>query len=127
MWPLASKGHPVKGLTVYQLFTLGLVLRGFQGALEDGTPFGPSTSIFKILPKTSIVATGENITLIPYGGTAPISWTSADTTIGTIVVNTGVFTAGANQGTTTVNALDAVGNLVFGGSLNSVLQMRVEN
>ena len=82
-----------------------------QGALEDGTPFGPSTSIFKILPTTSIVSTGEVLTLTPFGGTPPISWTSADTTIGTIVVNTGVFTAGTTQGTTTVNALDAVGNL----------------
>jgi hypothetical protein len=104
-----SKNRNKERILFILLFIGGFV--ACQGALEDGTPFGPSTSIFKVLPKTSIVATGENITLIPYGGTAPISWTSADTTIGTIVVNTGVFTAGTTQGTTTVNALDAVGNL----------------
>jgi hypothetical protein len=92
------------------LLSIGLFV-ACQGALEDGTPFGPSTSIFKILPTTSIVSTGEVLTLTPFGGTPPISWTSANTTIGTIVVNTGVFTAGTTQGTTTVNALDAVGNL----------------
>ena len=103
-----------KNINKERILYILLSIVGFvacQGALEDGTPFGPSTSIFKILPKTSIVTTGEVLTLIPFGGTAPISWTSADTTIGTIVVNTGVFTAGTTQGTTTVNALDAVGNL----------------
>ena len=95
---------------LFLLLSIGFFV-ACQGALEDGTPFGPSTSIFKILPTTSIVSTGEVLTLTPFGGTPPISWTSADTTIGTIVVNTGVFTAGTTQGTTTVNALDAVGNL----------------
>lgn len=82
-----------------------------QGALEDGTPFGPTTSVFKILPTTSVVTTGATLTFTPFGGTAPFSWTSTNTTIGTIVVNTGVFTAGTTQGTTTVTALDAVGNV----------------
>lgn len=82
-----------------------------QGALEDGTPFGPSTSVFKILPTTSIVTSGDALTFSPFGGTAPISWTSSNTAIGTIIVNTGVFTAGTTQGTTTVTAVDAVGNV----------------
>ena len=81
-----------------------------QGALEDGTPFGPSTSTLKILPSTSLVTTGTDLTFTPYGGTAPYSWTSSNTAIGTIVVNTGVFTAGTTQGTTTITSVDAVGN-----------------
>ena len=81
-----------------------------QGALEDGTPFGPSTSIFRILPSTSIVTTGTNLTYTPFGGTAPYSWTSSNTSIGTIIVNTGVFTAGTTQGTATITGIDAVGN-----------------
>jgi hypothetical protein len=81
-----------------------------QGALEDGTPFGPSTSIFKILPSTANVTTGADLTYTPLGGTTPYSWTSSDTAIGTIIVNTGVFTAGTKQGTATITAVDAVGN-----------------
>ena len=81
-----------------------------QGALEDGTPFGPSTSIFKILPSTANVTTGADLTYTPFGGTTPYSWTSSNTAIGTIIVNTGVFTAGTKQGTATITAVDAVGN-----------------
>ena len=81
-----------------------------QGALEDGTPFGPSTSIFKILPSTANVTTGADLTYTPVGGTTPYSWTSSNTAIGTIVVNTGVFTAGTTQGTATITSVDAVGN-----------------
>jgi hypothetical protein len=81
-----------------------------QGALEDGTPFGPSTSIFKILPSTANVTTGAELTYTPFGGTTPYSWTSSNTAIGNIIVNTGVFTAGTTQGTATITAVDAVGN-----------------
>jgi hypothetical protein len=81
-----------------------------QGALEDGTPFGPSTSIFKILPSTANVTTGADLTYTPFGGTTPYSWTSSNTAIGNIIVNTGVFTAGTTQGTATITAVDAVGN-----------------
>jgi len=94
---------------LFLLLSVGVFV-ACQGALEDGTPFGPSTSTFKILPITSVVTTGENLTFTPFGGTAPISWTSSNTNIGTIVVNTGVFTAATTQGTTTVTAIDAVGN-----------------
>jgi hypothetical protein len=83
-----------------------------QGALEDGTPFGPSTSIFKILPKNSLVTKGTDLTFSPYGGTAPYTWTSTNVLVGTIVLNTGIFTAvGTNNGTITITAVDAVGNV----------------
>ena len=83
-----------------------------QGALEDGTPFGPSTSIFKILPKNSLVTKGTDLTFSPYGGTSPYTWTSTNVLVGTIVLNTGKFTAvGTNNGTITITAVDAVGNI----------------
>jgi hypothetical protein len=83
-----------------------------QGALEDGTPFGPSTSIFKILPTNSLVTKGTDLTFSPYGGTSPYTWTSTNVLVGTIVLNTGKFTAvGTNNGTITITAVDAVGNI----------------
>jgi hypothetical protein len=88
------------------------ILMACQGALEDGTPFGPSTSIFKILPKNSLVTKDTNLTFSPYGGTAPYTWTSTNVLVGTIVLNTGVFTAvGTENGTVTITAVDAVGNI----------------
>jgi len=95
---------------LFLLLSVGVFV-ACQGALEDGTPFGPSTSTFKILPIASVVATGIDLTFTPFGGTAPYFWTSSNTSIGTIVSNTGVFTAGTTQGTTTVTAVDAVGNV----------------
>ena len=62
------------------------------------------------MPTSSTVTTGDTLTFTPYGGTPPISWTSSNTNVGTIVVGTGVFTASTTQGTTTVTAVDAVGN-----------------
>jgi hypothetical protein len=94
---------------LFLLLSVGVFV-ACQGALEDGTPFGPSTSTFKILPTTSIVTSGTDLTFTPFGGTAPYSWSSSNTAIGTIIVNTGVFTAGTTQGTTTVTSVDAVGN-----------------
>ncbi len=94
---------------LFLLLSVGVFV-ACQGALEDGTPFGPATSVFKILPSSSIVTSGTDLTFTPYGGTAPYSWASSNTAIGTIIVNTGVFTAGTTQGTTTVTSVDAVGN-----------------
>lgn len=69
---------------IFLLLLVGVFV-ACQGALEDGTPFGPSTSIFKILPTTSIVTTGTDLTFTPFGGTAPYSWTSSNTSIGTLL------------------------------------------
>ncbi len=81
-----------------------------QGALEEGNPFAPSTTTLRIVPSTATVTTGADLTFTPLGGTTPFSWTSSNTSVGTIIVNTGVFTGGATIGTTTVTAIDAVGN-----------------
>jgi hypothetical protein len=56
------------------------------------------------------VTIGAELTLNTLGGTSPFSWTSSNLNIGTIVVNTGVFTAGALAGSVTITAIDAIGN-----------------
>ena len=81
-----------------------------QGVLEEGNPFGPSTSSLRIVPSVATVTIGAELTLNPLGGTSPFSWTSSNLNIGTIVVNTGVFTAGALAGSVTITAIDAIGN-----------------
>jgi len=86
------------------------VLVACQGVLEDANPFSPSTSSLRILPSIATVTTGANLLFTTLGGTAPFSWTSSNTNVGTIIVNTGLFTGGATLGTTTVTAVDAVGN-----------------
>ncbi|MBL7021564.1 MAG: hypothetical protein ISR86_13630 [Nitrospinaceae bacterium] len=81
-----------------------------QGVLEEGNPVGPSTSTLRIIPSTAVVTTGASLTFKPLGGTTPFSWTSSNLNIGTIIVDTGIFTAGATPGSITITALDAVGN-----------------
>ena len=81
-----------------------------QGVLEEGNPFGPSTSSLRIVPSVATVTIGAELTLNTLGGTSPFSWTSSNLNIGTIVVNTGVFTAGALAGSVTITAIDAIGN-----------------
>ena len=81
-----------------------------EGVLEEGNPFGPSTSTLRIIPSTATVTMAGALTLNTIAGTAPFSWTSSNLNIGTIIVNTGVFTAGAVPGTVTITAIDAIGN-----------------
>jgi len=95
---------------LFLLLSVGIFV-ACQGALEDDIPFGPSTSVFRILPTTAIVTVGEILTFTPFGGTTPYSWTSSNTNIGTIGVNTGVFTAAGTLGNVIVTAVDAVGNV----------------
>lgn len=93
----------------FLLLTFGVFV-ACQGALEDGNPFGPSTSSLRLIPNIVNVTTGTDLTFTPLGGTAPFSWVSSNLGVGTIIVNTGVFTGGATPGTATVTATDAVGN-----------------
>ena len=82
-----------------------------QGAQDDGNnPFGPSTSAVRIIPSTVNVAQAGNLTFTTLGGTTPFAWSSANLAIGTIVVGTGVFTAGAIAGSVTITVVDAVGD-----------------
>ena len=87
-----------------------------QGAQEDGNnPFGPSTSNIRIIPVGTTtnpfqIAKAAELTFTTLGGTAPVSWSISNTTIGAIVTNTGVFTATAFAGTATITVVDAVGD-----------------
>ena len=96
------------------LFLL-LIVRAFvacEGALEDKNPFGPSSVVFtlRIIPNATTVLQGANFTFTTFVGTAPFSWTSSNIVVGTIVADTGVFTAGAIAGTITITVVDALGN-----------------
>lgn len=81
-----------------------------QGALEEGNPFGPSTSAVRVIPSSVNVAKGGNLTFTTLGGTTPFSWNLAATGIGNIVAGTGVFTATQIAGTAVVTVTDAVGD-----------------
>ena len=87
-----------------------------QGAQEDGNnPFGPSTSNIRIIPVGTTtnpfqIGKAGGLTFTTLGGTAPVSWSISNTTIGAIVTNTGVFTATAFAGTATITVVDAVGD-----------------
>ena len=87
-----------------------------QGAQEDGNnPFGPSTSNIRIIPEGTTtnpfqIGKAGGLTFTTLGGTAPVSWSISNTTIGAIVADTAVFTATAFAGTATITVVDAVGD-----------------
>jgi hypothetical protein len=91
-----------------------LVAIGFivacEGALEEGNPFGPSNSSIVINPSTPQINKGGTLTFAAFGGTLPLSWSSSNTQIGTIVPGTGVYTALLVAGTSTITVVDAVGD-----------------
>ncbi|MFQ5716217.1 MAG: hypothetical protein ACE5GQ_03870 [Nitrospinales bacterium] len=63
-----------------------------------------------ISPTTAKVGKGGSLTFIVTGATAPVFWSVSDSSIGSIAVGTGVFTAGIIAGTATVSVLDADGD-----------------
>ena len=87
-----------------------------QGAQEDGNnPFGPSTSNIRIIPVGTTtnpfqIGKAGGLTFTTLGGTAPVSWSISNTTVGFVVTDTGVFTATAFAGTATITVVDAVGD-----------------
>ena len=81
-----------------------------EGALEGENPFGPTTTVIRILPSSTTVLQGANFTFATLNGSAPVTWTSSNILVGTIVSDTGVFTGGAVAGTVTITITDAVGD-----------------
>ncbi len=81
-----------------------------EGAQEDRNPFGPTTSTLRIIPNATTVLQTATFTFTTFVGTAPFTWTSSNILVGTIVADTGVFTAGAIAGTITITVVDALGN-----------------
>ena len=63
-----------------------------------------------IIPVTAQVGKGNAQVFTVTGATAPVFWSVANTTIGSIDVATGIFTAGVTIGSTTVTVLDADGD-----------------
>ncbi len=94
---------------LFLLLFFGLIV-ACQGVLEDANPFSPSTTAIRVIPNTVSVAQGGELTFTTLGASAPFSWTSSDLIVGTIIFDTGVFTAGTTGGTTTVTVVDAVGD-----------------
>lgn len=79
-------------------------------ALEDGNPLGPSNTRVTVVPSSIKVNKSDTFTFTAFGGSTPYSWSLSTTSIGSIVANTGVFTAGTIAGTATVTGQDAVGD-----------------
>lgn len=74
-----------------------------------------SNKTLTVVPGTAILgkstdAAASNLDFEVTGATAPEFWSVGNTTIGSIIIATGVFTAGRNVGTTTVTVLDADGD-----------------
>ena len=68
-----------------------------------------------ISPNTALILKGQTQNFDASNGTAPYSWSTTNTSVGTIT-NSGVFTA--NQiGTTTVKATDATSNIGTSGTI----------
>ncbi len=97
-----------EGLLIF-LLAIGLIV-ACQGALEDGNPFGPSSSNIIINPSTPKVNKAGTLTFTTIGGTPPVSWSISNTAIGNILADTGVFTALAIAGTATITVVDSVGD-----------------
>lgn len=63
-----------------------------------------------IFPSTSKVVKGGTQTFTAQGATDPVFWSISSSAIGSIDVDTGVFTAGVTKGTATITALDSDGD-----------------
>lgn len=68
-----------------------------------------SVSVF---PSTSKVVKGGTQTFTAQGATDPVFWSISSSSIGSIDVDTGVFTAGVTEGSATITVLDSDGDTV---------------
>ncbi|MFQ5450798.1 MAG: Ig-like domain-containing protein [Nitrospinaceae bacterium] len=79
------------------------------GSTGTGTVTVLANTTIGVSPSSSIVAVGGTLTFTAVGGTAPFFWTTTGTAVGTIDLNTGVFSAVA-AGTETISVVDSLGN-----------------
>jgi hypothetical protein len=93
----------------YLMLSFGILV-SCEGVLEDTNPFSPSTTVIRVVPNKVSVTQGGEQTFTTIEAIAPFSWTSSKLNIGTIVFDTGVFTAGTISGTTTITLIDAIGD-----------------
>tara|TARA_B100000686_G_scaffold348698_1_gene440367 strand:+ start:1226 stop:2122 length:897 start_codon:yes stop_codon:yes gene_type:complete len=84
-------------------------------ATDENGSMGTSTvtigqKSLTVVPSTAQVGKTNTLQFAVVGATEPVFWSSSDTTVGNIDVNTGLFTAGVNTGTITITVLDADGD-----------------
>ncbi len=107
------------GLSLRTLGLAGLLALAFFAAACDNdsgsnNPLGPSATAaslntITVTPLTASIDKAGTVTFVAAGGSKTFSWSVSDTSLGTIVSATGVFTAGTTVGTLTVTATDTNG------------------
>ncbi len=94
---------------LFCLFSVTLILACTSDLDNGGAPLvGPSFGI-TIVPQGPQILKGGNQTFTATGGVQPYTYSLSATDIGTMVPDTGVFTALAIAGTATVTAVDSTG------------------
>jgi hypothetical protein len=101
------------------IFAMGLVFLTITGLAAcqsetDGGPLGPSSvtqssSLVTVTPAAVTVVKGGTLTFTAAGGSGTFTWSVDNTGLASIVLDTGVFTAGTTNGTVTVTATDQNG------------------
>ena len=95
--------------------TLPIIYYGCDTGGTSGGPLGPSgagiftTSAIAVVPPSVTLVKGATQTFTATGGTESYTWSVGDTSLGSIGVSTGVFTAGTTAGTVRVLATDTAG------------------
>ncbi|GEM_PF-1570061 len=84
-------------------------------AETDGGPLGPSnitssSSLITVTPAAVTVVKNDTVTFTAAGGSGTFTWSVSNQTLGSIVLDTGVFTAGTTSGSLTVTATDENGS-----------------
>ena len=94
---------------LFCLFSVTLILACTSDLDNGGAPLvGPSFGI-TIVPQGPQILKAGNQTFTATGGVTPYTYSLSATDIGTMVPDTGVFTALAIAGTATVTAVDSTG------------------
>lgn len=88
-----------------------------QANLVNATVTPLAAPVLVISPSTAIMTRGGTLQFaVTSGGTPPYTWSSSQTTVGTIDAGTGLLTAHA-RGTTTISVVDALGFTASSGSI----------
>ncbi|MEE2987185.1 MAG: hypothetical protein VX667_05285 [Nitrospinota bacterium] len=92
-----------------------LLVMACTDVLQDGNPLGPSPVALRIASDNTKIIKTATFTFTAVNGQTPYFWevtnstTSDGTPVGTVVAQTGVFTALSVAGTGTINVTDANG------------------
>ena len=107
-----------------------IIYYGCDSGGSRGGPLGPSgagvftpTSSISVLPPSVTLTKGGSQTFTATGGTGPYTWSVGDTSLGSIGVSTGVFTAGTTTGTVKVSTTDTAG--AFGSGAVTIVSSTI--